>query len=59
MSEASNRAQAKYDKENTVQFKVKLNKKSDADVIEHLRAQENKQNYIRQLIRADIEKNGN
>ena len=57
-SEAQNRAQAKYDKAHTVQFKVKFNKETDADVIKHLQAQPNKQNYIRQLIIADMEKSG-
>lgn len=56
-NEARNRAQAKYDKAHTIQFKVKFNLDTDAEVIAHLQAQENKQNYIRQLIKADMEKN--
>lgn len=46
--------QERYDKENTVQFRLKLNKKTDADVIEKLQSVDNKQGYIKDLIRADI-----
>lgn len=55
-SEAQKRASAKYDAANTVQFKIKLNKISDADIIEQLKAQSNKQGYIKELIRNDISK---
>lgn len=56
-TEAALRAVAKYDKENTVRFGVKLNKKTDADVIEALKtAKEGKQGYIKRLIREDIAK---
>lgn len=56
-SEAQKRATAKYDAANTVQFKIKLNKTTDADIIEHLKAQSNKQGYIKELILQDIQKN--
>lgn len=53
-SKAQLRAQAKYDKDNTVQVKLKLNKKTDADLISWLDDISNKQGYIKELIRADI-----
>ena len=53
-SKAQLRAQAKYDKDNTLQFKLKLNKKTDKDIITRLSAADNIQGYIKDLIRADI-----
>lgn len=53
-SKAQLRAQAKYDKDNTLQFKLKLNKKTDKDIITRLAAADNIQGYIKELIRADI-----
>ena len=53
-SKAQLRAQDKYDKANTVQIKLKLNKKTDADIIAWLYNNENKQGYIKSLIRADM-----
>lgn len=47
-------SQDKYDKANTVQFKMKLNKKWDKEIIEKLNSVDNKQGYIKELIRADI-----
>ena len=46
----------KYDESNTVQVKLKLNNKTDADIIEYLNNSGNKQGVIKQLIRADINK---
>ena len=58
------KSQAKYtayktawDRENTKQYKLKLNKNTDADLIAWLDSIENKQSYLKDLIRADIEKN--
>ena len=53
-SKAQLRAQAKYDKDNTVQVKLKLNKKTDADIIKRLSESDSKQGYIKELIRLDI-----
>ena len=53
-SKAQLRAQAKYDKENTIQIKLKLNKKTDADIIKRLSEADSKQGYIKELIRLDI-----
>lgn len=47
-------AQERYDKANTIQIKLKLNKKTDADIISKLDSEPNKQGYIKELIRADI-----
>lgn len=55
-SEAQKRACAKYQRANTTQVILRLNKRTDADVIERLNACGNKQGYIKSLIRADIER---
>lgn len=56
MNEARDRAIAKYDAANTVQIKMKLNKKTDADILKRLEEVENKQGYLKALIRADIDR---
>ena len=48
------KAQAKYDKENTKQILLKLNLTNDADIIEKLNSESNKQGYIKQLVRNDM-----
>lgn len=61
-SEALKKAIRKYDKEHTKQILLKLNKGTDADIIQKLDKVGNKQGYIKGLIRDDIEsgtKNGN
>lgn len=50
------RAQERYDRKNTVQVKMKLNKKTDKDILEKLESVPNKQGYIKSLIRKDISK---
>lgn len=55
-SEAQLRAGAKYDAANTRQITLKLNKTTDADILEHLDAVDNVQGYIKKLIREDLEK---
>ena len=54
--ESQKRATRKYDAENTVQFKMKLNKGTDADILQKLSEVPNKQGYIKELIRSDIGK---
>lgn len=44
----------RYDSENTVQIKMKLNKKTDADILRKLDEVGNKQGYIKDLIRQEI-----
>lgn len=53
-SEAQKRANARYDKANTKQIALKLNKNTDADILAWLEAEQNVQGYIKSLIRADI-----
>lgn len=53
-SEARKRAVKKYDAANTVQVTLKLNRRTDADVLERLASVPSKQGYIKSLIRADI-----
>lgn len=52
--EARARATAKYDLANTKQFKMKLNKTTDSDILGKLEGMANKQGYIKRLIREDI-----
>lgn len=47
--------QAKYDKLNTIHISLKLNKKTDSDIIEALEIK-NKQGSIKKLIRKGINK---
>lgn len=46
-TKAQIKASRKYDKENTIQIQIKLNKKTDFDIIEELTKQDNKQGYIK------------
>ncbi len=55
-SEAQKRATAKYDSGHTKQVKLKLNLKTDSDIIERLDEVGNIQGYIKRLIREDIKK---
>ena len=52
-SEAQRRAVAKYDSRMTKTYALKLNIKTDADLIEMLEKQDNIQGYIKELIRRD------
>ena len=51
---AYNRARDRYDKEHTKQIKMKLNLKTDADILSRLQEQSSVQGYIKRLIREDI-----
>jgi hypothetical protein len=46
--------QARYDAANTVAVKMKLNRKTDKDILDKLNSVPNKQGYIKDLIRRDI-----
>lgn len=48
--------QSRYDAAHTQQIKLKLNRKTDADILARLAEEKNKQGYIKALIRKDIEK---
>lgn len=54
--ESQRRAKKKYDELNTIQVKLKLNKKTDKDILEMLEHCGNKQGYIKKLIREDLQK---
>ena len=48
-----------WDKNNTTQFKIKLNNNTDRDIIEWLESLENKQGTVKEMIRDySIAKNG-
>lgn len=51
--------QNRYDAAHTTQIKLKLNDMTDADILARLDVQNNKQGYIKALIRADIQKTHN
>lgn len=56
-TEAQKRAQKRYDEANKDKFRMihlKLNRETDADIIEKLEQSQNIQGYIKELIRADI-----
>jgi hypothetical protein len=54
ITEAQKRAQDKYDGKNTVQVHLKLNLYTDKDILDRLNSVPNKQGYIKDLIRRDI-----
>ena len=53
-SESQKKASATYDRQKTVTVTVKLNKKTDADILEWLSRKKNKQGIIKWLIRNQI-----
>lgn len=53
VSQAKKDANARYDKGNTRQIKIKLNEKTDKDILNRLDAVKNKQGYIKALIRKE------
>lgn len=55
-TEAQLKAIRKYDDNNTVQIKMKLNTRIDADILEKLESVPSKQTYIKSLIREDIKR---
>lgn len=54
--ESNYRAAQKYRREKCRQVRIELNKVYDADILDWLDAQPNKQGYLKDLIRADIAK---
>ena len=49
-------AKARYDAKTAARISLKLNKGTDADILERLEQVPSKQGYIKRLIRADIAK---
>lgn len=54
VSEAQTRASKKYEAENVIRISVKLNRNTDADILEALEKSGNKQGFIKESIRAYI-----
>ena len=54
ITEAQKKAQTKYDKKNTRSVLLKFNLTTDADILARLEETDNKQGYIKQLIRNDV-----
>ena len=55
LPESKRRANAKYDANTTQHFAVKLNKRTDVDIINALTAAPNKQGFIKEAIRFYLE----
>lgn len=53
-TKAQRTASAKYDRANTRQVSIKLNVRTDAQILAHLEAQPNVQGYIKRLIINDM-----
>lgn len=54
MSKERETPQERYDRNNTVRVALKLNTKTDADILAKLEEVGNKQGYIKELIRKDM-----
>lgn len=54
LTDAKRKAIQKYDAVNTKQYHLKLNVKTDADIIERLSGQTNVQGYLKDVIRAEM-----
>ena len=54
MPKKSTIRQARYDATHIVQVKMKLHRVNDKDILDKLEAVENKQGYIKDLIRKDL-----
>ena len=52
------KAKERYDLSHTRQIKLKLNINTDKDILEKLDSVPSKQGYIKQLIRADLVREG-
>ncbi len=55
----SPKAQARYDAKTAYKVGLKLNRKTDADIIEALEAAPNKQALIKEALRVEIERSKN
>ena len=53
-SDARLRANKKYADKNCVSFSIQLNRNTDSDILDHLQKQDNRQGYIKELIRQDL-----
>ena len=53
-TKAQLKATAKYQKANTKSYVIRLNLNTDADIIAKLESVDNKQGYIKSLVRSDL-----
>lgn len=51
-------SQDKWQQKNTTLMQLRLNHKTDRDILQHLQSQKSKSGYIKELIRADMKKKG-
>lgn len=58
VSDKKKASNARFDAENTRQVKLKLNLRTDADILDKLDRTENVQGYIKALIREDMKREG-
>lgn len=56
MAERKITPQDRYNKEKTITMNIRFMKNTEQALIDHLAAQPNKAGYIKQLIRADMQK---
>ena len=49
-------SQNTYDQQNTVKITMKLNIKTDADILSLIQSKENKQGYLKELLRNDLDR---
>lgn len=54
MSDNNYKYTKKYDENNTTRVQLKLNNKTDADILEYLDSVDNKQGTIKRLLREEI-----
>lgn len=57
MATKESKASMKYDEKHTEDVRIKLNKKTDKEILRKLDNVGNKQGYIKRLIKNDITKN--
>ena len=57
ITEAKRQANAKYDRSHTKAILLKLNKQTDSDILALLENKDNRQGYIKELIRSDLRGN--
>ena len=56
VSDSKRKANDRYDREHMTYISMKLHRTNDADIIEFLKTKENRTDYLRGLIRADMGK---
>ena len=55
-SEAQRKAAAKYKKANIKNYNFQVNRTTEKDLLDHMERQTNKSDYIKSLVRLDMEK---